>query len=91
MLDFGLAKALEARAVVRQRRLGQLADARRMPAPQAGVILGTAAYMAPEQARGKRWTSAPTSGPSACVLYEMLTGRPAVRRARRSRDVWRRS
>ena len=31
--------------------------------------------MAPEQAKGKPSTSAPTSGRSACVLYEMLTGR----------------
>ena len=39
------------------------------------MILGTAAYMSPEQAtRHGRSTSAPTSGRSACVLYEMLTG-----------------
>ena len=41
-----------------------------------GIILGTAAYMSPEQARGKPVDSAPTSGRSACVLYEMLTGKP---------------
>ena len=42
-----------------------------------GMILGTAAYMAPEQARAGWSTSAPTSGRSALVLYEMLTGRAA--------------
>ena len=42
-----------------------------------GIILGTAAYMRPEQARGRASTSAPTSGRSALVLFEMLTGAPA--------------
>ena len=41
------------------------------------MILGTAAYMAPEQARGKPVDKRATSGPLACVLYEMLTGRRA--------------
>ena len=40
------------------------------------MIVGTAAYMSPEQARGARSTGARTFGRSA-VLYEMLTGRPA--------------
>ena len=50
-----------------------------------GMILGTAAYMAPEQARGKAVDRAQTSGRSACVLYEMLTGRRAFEGRGRSR------
>ena len=42
------------------------------------MILGTAAYMSPGAgARARPSTSAPTSGRSACVLYEMLTGKRA--------------
>ena len=41
---------------------------------KAGIILGTAAYMSPEQARESPPTSGATSWPSVCVLYEMLTG-----------------
>ena len=48
-----------------------------MTATQVGIILGTAAYMAPEQAAGKAVDNAPTSGPSASSCYEMLTGRRA--------------
>ena len=40
-----------------------------------GVILGTAAYMAPEQARGRTWTDARAiSGRLAPSCHEMLTG-----------------
>jgi serine/threonine protein kinase len=61
VLDFGLAKAAA---------LDSPVDAANSPtftvaATQLGVIVGTAAYMSPEQARGRRSTSAPTSGRSA--------------------------
>ena len=62
VLDFGLAKALDPAG---RRRGASESLTITTPRTHAGVILGTAAYMSPEQARGKPATSARTSGRSA--------------------------
>src|SRR5689334_7943317 len=72
VLDFGLAKALEADTAA--------ADPRSSPtltlsATRAGVILGTAAYMSPEQARGAVVDKRADIWAFGVVLYEMLTAR----------------
>jgi Tol biopolymer transport system component len=74
VLDFGIAKVLEPRAGIS----GPQAPSLTTPAmTQAGILLGTAAYMAPEQARGKDVDQRADIWAFGCVLYEMLTGQPA--------------
>ncbi|MCZ6878519.1 MAG: protein kinase, partial [Acidobacteria bacterium] len=74
ILDFGLAKAFEAEPPV--------TDISQSPTlteemTRAGVILGTAAYMSPEQAKGKPVDNRADIFAFGAVLYELLTGKRA--------------
>jgi serine/threonine protein kinase/Tol biopolymer transport system component len=74
VLDFGLAKVV-AREVTATPDISQPTTAARGDT-RVGVILGTAAYMSPEQARGLPVDARADIWAFGCVLYEMLTGRP---------------
>jgi serine/threonine protein kinase/Tol biopolymer transport system component len=71
VLDFGLAKAVEGGATG-----SGSSDAATMTAmsSQAGAIIGTAAYMSPEQARGQDVDKRSDIWALGCVAYELLTG-----------------
>ena len=71
VLDFGLATAVQG-----DRESGDASNSPTltMGATEAGVILGTAAYMAPEQARGQKVDRRADIWAFGVVLYEMLTG-----------------
>ncbi|HXI04038.1 MAG TPA: protein kinase [Candidatus Saccharimonadales bacterium] len=72
ILDFGLAKALEREPASGDPSMMATVTT---PATQAGVILGTAAYMSPEQARGRAVDKRSDIWSFGVVLWEMLTGR----------------
>jgi eukaryotic-like serine/threonine-protein kinase len=76
VLDFGLAKAMDPTfAAVNVSRSPTITSPAMMTG--VGILLGTAAYMAPEQARGKPVDKRADIWAFGCVLYEMLTGQRA--------------
>jgi serine/threonine protein kinase len=72
VLDFGLAKAMEASSAAADLTHSPTLS---MMATQAGVVLGTAAYMSPEQAKGLPADQRSDVFAFGAVLYEMLTRR----------------
>jgi Tol biopolymer transport system component len=70
VLDFGLAKVLEPAAGEDATNTASLTE----PRTQSGVVMGTVAYMSPEQARGETVDKRCDIWAFGCVLFEMLAG-----------------
>jgi serine/threonine protein kinase len=77
VLDFGLAKLVDVGSLEGSPYKASLSPTLSVHGTFAGTILGTAAYMSPEQARGKPVDRRTDIWAFGCVLYEMLTGRQA--------------
>ena len=75
ILDFGLAKPYAERLL--RRCVSNLATVTGGDVTREGVIMGTASYMSPEQARGRKVDRRADIWAFGCVLFEMLTGRRA--------------
>jgi Tol biopolymer transport system component/tRNA A-37 threonylcarbamoyl transferase component Bud32 len=82
VLDFGIAKAVDPGDGFDDNAF--TAATLTLPASEAGLIVGTAAYMSPEQARGQPIDKRTDIWAFGCVLYEMLTGRRAFAAATRT-------
>ena len=76
ILDFGLARVIDSDPTASQSNSPTLTFA----ATQVGVILGTAAYMSPEQAKGRVADRRSDVWAFGCVFYEMLTGKRVFER-----------
>jgi serine/threonine protein kinase len=78
VLDFGLAKLTEADGAQPARPQNQLTNSPTITSPavvtSVGVLLGTAAYMSPEQVKGRPADKRSDIWAFGCVFYEMITG-----------------
>jgi len=74
VLDFGLAKIYESEATITDLSKSPTLTT---PATRLGVVMGTAAYMSPEQARGREVDKRTDIFAYGCVLFEMLAGKQA--------------
>src|SRR5262245_14830000 len=79
VLDFGLAKAFESP--------GATGDHDLSAQTMTGMVLGTAAYMSPEQTRGQLCDQRTDIWALGCVLFELLTGKPVFRRSTASDTI----
>src|SRR5690606_35384104 len=76
VLDFGIA-----RVSMRDTDAGEAATTSIDPGTADGAVIGTAAFMSPEQARGQGVDKRTDIWAFGCVLYEMLSGHAAFARA----------